>query len=303
MKTGIIGIGLIGASLAHDLMAAGGHEVHVHDSNADHLAIARDLNIGHVWHDDLPGMAAACDLVFVCVPVRAIGMVVWAAAKHMKPGAILTDVGSVKGPVIEAARGAGLPSHISFVPGHPAAGLEYSGPASGIPGLFAGKAWVLTPDARTDAAAVQTVHDLIACVTGARMLTLDAATHDRIFAYTSHMAHVLAFAAMNATPQVSRNAGENILPYAGTSYRDLTRVANADAIMWRDIFLTNAKAIDESLDLYLAEIKKLRAMIDAKDEAGLMAYIASSTALRADMDKTVGGPGPSVPTPPPGAAS
>lgn len=294
---GIIGIGLIGSSLARDFLASGDTSLHIYDASPEHMDTARELNLGHHYHHSAADLAELCDIIFICVPVRRIAQVVADIAPHLRYGTILSDVGSVKAPVFKAVQDINLPDGVHFVPGHPAAGLEYYGPTAGKTGLFHGKTYALTPDDHTDRAAVSTIRSLIETNTGARVLELDAQTHDRIFAYTSHMPHILAFAAMNATSRAGAAAGENVLPYAGTTYRDWTRVARSDAVMWRDIFLTNTDAIRASLDLYLDEIQHLMDMIAHRDEAGITAYINISGQLRADMDQKYGGPGPSQPTP------
>jgi len=299
MKIGIIGIGLIGASLAHDFCAAQTGEIHIFDKNPDHLRVARELRIGTHWHEDVAELGRACDVVFLCVPVRRMAEAAAEVLPHMRTGSILTDVGSVKEFVVDAITPI-VPDGIHFVPGHPAAGLEYSGPAAGIPGLFANKTYVLCPDEQTDPDAVKTIAYLISGNTGANILKLNAKTHDRVFGYTSHMPHILTFAAMTCAPAVSDHVGTNVLPFAGTTYRDFTRVANANAIMWRDIFLTNKQSILDNLDVYLAEVEKLRDMVTRSDAEGMFDYITRSGQLRGDMDQKFGSPGPSLPTPPPG---
>jgi len=259
---GVVGVGLIGGSFALSLQAAGCvRRVLGFGRTAATLQTAVSLGvvdeIAAGWAD-----LSRCDLVLLAAPVGQLPAIMGEVSRHLAVDALVTDAGSTKRDVIacaSAALGATLPR---FVPAHPIAGAEASGPAAARAGLFEGRPVVLTPDARTDARAVERVRSLWEA-TGARVLQMEAGAHDVALAATSHLPHVLAFAMMNLVAQ--RPGGAAMLELTGGGFRDFTRIAASSPEMWRDICLSNADLLCAEIDGYAERLARLRAAIARGD--------------------------------------
>lgn len=250
LKIGIIGIGLIGSSLAQALKKVDqDRQIVICDQSVDHLEIARDMDLGTAYTTRLSDIGQKCDLIFLCIPVRSMGDVVKDLAPYLKPGAIITDVGSVKSYVIRTVEHH-IPADCHFIPGHPVAGLETSGPDKGYAELFENRSYVLTPSAKTDKIAIKTVRDVLSPI-GVHISELDPESHDKILGFTSHFPHIIAFSAMLESEKISQTLDIDVSEFNGGSYEDMTRVATADMAMWRDIFLTNS----DNLENVLQDIK------------------------------------------------
>lgn len=264
MKIGIIGIGLIGSSLVQALLRANKDlDILTCDTNIENLETARDMGLGNAFTPHSTDIARECDIIFICVPVRSMGQVVAEMAGALTPGTIITDVGSVKSTVIRDVE-PHIPQGCFFVPGHPVAGLEAAGPAKGFAELFENRSYVFTPCATTSPESLETVRELIH-TTGARTLDLDPETHDRILGFTSHLPHVIAFAAMLESHKMSDELGLDISIFNGGSYEDMTRVSTADLAMWRDIFLTNSDNIRFVVKNMMAQVDKFLAFMEDQD--------------------------------------
>jgi prephenate dehydrogenase len=273
-RAAIVGVGLIGGSLALAARAAGliGAAVGVGRSAANlRTALARGI-VDSVTSD--LGAIGRVDLVVLAVPVRSTATVAAALLPHLAPGTIVTDVGSVKGEVV-AAMDALLPSECPFVGAHPIAGSERAGAAAADRTLFRDTRCILTPTPRTDAAALGRVRALWEGV-GARVDEMAPAAHDRALAWTSHAVHALAFALVRAID----GTDPALFALGGPSLRDVTRVAASPAELWRDIFLANADAVTGALTQLGAELDRLRAAIAAGDAAALHALIAAAVAAK-----------------------
>ena len=255
-KLTVVGVGLIGGSLALALKAAGmvGEVVGVGRGQANlETALARGV-IDSFTHDVGEGVSGA-DLVFLSTPIQTMSLVASAALAHMKPGAVLTDGGSVKQFVVDQIEPL-LPPGVHFVPGHPIAGTERTGSAAAFGSLFQGRRCILTPTARTDPAALDLVRRMWQAA-GSEVVTMDAPRHDRVLAAVSHLPHMVAYALVN-TVSCEDRFGENILHYSAGGFRDFTRIASSDPTMWRDIALTNREALLEVVGYFesvLAELK------------------------------------------------
>lgn len=268
-KVVVVGVGLIGGSFALALKAAGvaGRIVGV-GRRAQTLERARSLGIV----DAVGGMDAAtladADLVLVAVPVAQTGSVLASLAPLVGPSTIVTDAGSTKGDVVAAARSAMGARIGQFVPGHPVAGTEHSGPDAAFPELFRDCNVVLTPLAENAAADVARVRRAWeAC--GARAQELDIAEHDEILAAVSHLPHVLAFALVDHV--AGRPGGDKFMSFAAGGFRDFTRIASSHPEMWRDICVANRSALLKELDGYGKALDALRDMVERGDAAGLRA--------------------------------
>lgn len=270
MRLALIGVGLIGGSAAAAFRAAGalGDGGEVIGVDADPRASAEGVRLGVL--DRAAGSIAqavqGADLVLLAVPVGAMRAVLIEVAPHVAPHAVVTDVGSTKRSVIEAARatlGAALPR---FVPAHPIAGGELPGVAQADAGLFRGKRLITTATADTDVTALAQVEALWAA-TGADVIRMDADEHDRIFAAVSHLPHLLSFALVAQI--AGEHDGARKLGFAGGGFRDFTRIAASSPVMWRDIALANRAALSTELAGYRAMLDSLQQAIDAADGAQL----------------------------------
>lgn len=273
-RAAIVGVGLIGGSLALAARAAGliGEVVGLGRSAAN-LDVARQRGIIDRAVQD-PAAIGPVDLVVLAVPVRSTARMAAALLPHLRPGTVVTDVGSVKGEVVAQCEAA-LPTDRPFVGGHPIAGSERAGAAAADAGLFRGAPCVLTPTARTDATALAAVRALWEGV-GARVSEMTPAAHDRALAWVSHLPHVVAYALVGALA----GADGQLAALAGGSWRDATRVAASPAELWRDIFLANREAVLAATDAFGAEVARLRAALAAGDEPALLALLERAVAAR-----------------------
>jgi prephenate dehydrogenase len=278
MKLALIGVGMIGGSLAAAWRAAGevsaviGFDI---DPRALDAALARGII------DGCAGSAAdaveSADLVLVATPVGAMRQAFAAIAGPLPARAIVTDVGSTKGSVIADARAALGDAFSRFVPAHPIAGKEMPGVEHAEAGLFRGRRVVITPAAETDSSAAATIERLFAAA-GARTERMDAAEHDRIFAAVSHLPHLLSYAlvaAIGAGPEGSRSLG-----YGGAGFRDFTRIAASSPVMWRDICVANRQALGQQLRRYREMLDRLQRAVDDGDAASLQQVFEQASALR-----------------------
>ena len=273
-RAAIVGVGLIGGSLALAARAAGliGEAVGVGRSAAN-LRTARERGI----IDAIAGEPAAIgrvDLVVLAVPVRSTATVAAALRPHLSPGTIVTDVGSVKGEVV-AALDALLGGAIPFVGAHPIAGSERAGAAAADAALFRGSRCIVTPTPRTDAAALGRVRALWEGV-GARVEEMSPAAHDQALAWTSHAVHALAYALVRGIAQ----ADPALFALGGASLRDVTRIAASPAELWRDIFLANADAVSGALAALGTELAALQSAIGARDAAAVQAWLETAVAAK-----------------------
>jgi prephenate dehydrogenase len=277
-RLAIIGVGLIGGSLARALREAGavGSVVGIGRSQAN-LEDALSLGIcDEITQDVLKGVKGA-DMVFISVPVCAIPAVVAEIAPALTPGCIVTDGGSVKAAIVRECETL-MPAGCHFVGGHPIAGTEHSGAASSFATLYRGKRCILTPTERTNTAALETVARLWR-LTGAEVCSMEPGHHDRIFAEISHLPHVVAYALVHAVGTADVE-GENVLSYTAGGFRDFTRIASSDPVMWRDIALMNREALLASIDGFSASLAELRRRIDSGDQAGLTEFFTTAKQFR-----------------------
>ena len=274
----VVGVGLIGGSFALAAKRAGavGQVIGVGRSETSLEAAKQHGLIDHVG--DLV-QAGQADVILLALPVGETRAALDALAPHLKPGAIVTDAGSTKADVVAAARHALGARFVDFVPGHPIAGSEQSGPAAARADLYQGRTVVLTPLAETDGAAVATVRALWQAA-GAEVETLDAHLHDRVFAAVSHLPHLAAFALVDELAQ--RPDSERFFRFAASGFRDFTRIAGSSPEMWRDIALANRDALLAELDTYIAALDGLRTAVDSRDGEALLQTFARARRARVD---------------------
>lgn len=274
-RVAIAGVGLIGGSLALAARAAGlvGEIVGLARS-PETLAEAKRRGIADRVTADPAEAARDADLLVLAVPVRAIAALARQCVTTLPPGALITDAGSVKVLVVRDLDAIAAPTH-HFVGAHPIAGTEAQGPGAADANLFRDQLCIITPSARTDAAAADRIQALWEGV-GMRVERMSPERHDEILAAVSHLPHVLAFALVNA----ARAAGIDFARYSGGSFRDATRVAASSVEMWRDILLANGAAVEALLARFSGEVERLRAAIRQGDEAELVALLSRAAATR-----------------------
>ncbi|MEP7156103.1 MAG: prephenate dehydrogenase/arogenate dehydrogenase family protein [Betaproteobacteria bacterium] len=277
MNIAIIGMGLIGGSVALSLRAAwSGARITGIDRDEVQLTLALGASAVDVSATQLAAIATA-DIVMVCVPVAQSAAVFELIAPHLRADAVLTDVGSTKQSVIAAAR-ASLGEKISqFVPGHPIAGREHAGFAAATATLFEGKNVVLAPLSENSAESVERIRSLW-CACGANVVEMTPDAHDAIFAAVSHLPHLLAFALVDDLAQ--RPNAKSLFSFAASGFRDFTRIASSSPEMWRDIAINNRDALVAEMDRYLEHAALLRHALAKSDGAALFALMSRAREAR-----------------------
>jgi prephenate dehydrogenase len=279
MRIAVIGTGLVGASLGLALQRLDGVGTVVgYDRDADELAVAADRAALTETTASAADAAAGADVVFLAVPVSAVGAVAAQAAPAMRPGAILTDVASVKHTVVEAMQAA-APATVHVIGGHPMAGSAETGAAHASGELFVGATYLLTPTTHTDPVAYQRLHGLAAGL-GARVIAINPQRHDLLVAVVSHLPQLAATTLMNLAAERARDEHAELLLLAAGGFRDATRVAASNPDLWLDICADNREAIVAILDEYRERIGALRSVLEVGDEAGLRRALDDARAAR-----------------------
>ena len=241
-------------------------------------AIAAEIGLCDRITETAAEAVKGADLVVLCVPPGAMGAVAAEIAPHLAQGATVTDVGSVKRDVITQV-GPHLPQGVHFVPGHPLAGTEHSGPRAGFAELFDNRYVLLTPEPDTDPAATAKLRALWeGC--GARVEEMDADHHDLVLAVTSHTPHLIAYTMVGVADDLRRVTDSEVIKYSAAGFRDFTRIAASDPTMWRDVFLTNKEATLEILGRFTGELYALQRAIRRGDGDHLHAYFTRTRAIR-----------------------
>ena len=256
----LIGIGLIGSSLARVLRAKGlARRITACARSVATRDKVLELGLAESVHAD-PGEAAAeADLVILCTPIGTYAAIAEALAPRLKPGAIVSDVGSVKQAALRDV-GPLIPEGVHFVPGHPIAGTELSGPEAGFAELFENRWCVLTPDDKTDPDAVDQVAALWHRA-GSKVDMLDAERHDSILALTSHLPTLIAFNIVGTVADLEDDTKEEVIKYSASGFRDFTRIAAQDPVMWRDVYLNNRESVLEMLQRFSEDLSRLQRAI------------------------------------------
>jgi cyclohexadieny/prephenate dehydrogenase len=259
-KIALIGIGLIGGSIARDARKRGlARHIVAATRSAETAAKANELKLADHCGTDLAAAVKDADLVIVCTPVGACGAATKAIAESLKPGCIISDVGSVKQAVIADMK-PHIPAGVHFVPAHPVAGTEYSGPEAAILDLFQGRGCILTPLPGVDTAAADKLEAFWRAL-GSDVNRMDPAHHDRILAITSHLPHLIAYTIVGTADDLGGHLNSEVLKYAAGGFRDFTRIASSDPTMWRDVFLNNREAVLEVLQRFQEDLFYLQRAI------------------------------------------
>jgi cyclohexadieny/prephenate dehydrogenase len=277
-RVALIGLGLIASSMAHAMRAGGlAGEIVGYAQSPETRAVAKELFCDRVTDTAVEAVAGA-DLVVLCVPVGAMGALASEIGPHLKPGAVVTDVGSVKQAVVDAV-GPHLPKGVHFIPGHPLAGTEYSGPRSGFATLFQNRWWLLTPLPGTDEGEIDRLEKLLVAM-GANVDRMDVARHDLVLAVVSHTPHLIAYTMVGVADHMRRVSQSEVIKYSASGFRDFTRIAASDPTMWRDVFLTNKDAVLDILGRFAEELFTLQRAIRMGDGDALHAYFTRTRAIR-----------------------
>jgi prephenate dehydrogenase len=274
----VIGVGLIGGSLARVLREKGAvSEVIGIGRGEANLKRGVELGVLDGYSLDAREGVRGADLVFVATPVCSIPTVVAEIAPYLSPGCIVTDGGSVKEFVVAACEPL-MPPGTFFVGGHPIAGTEHSGVEASFATLYQGRRCIVTPTERTDPAALEKVVQIWK-LAGSSVPLMDPVQHDRVVAAISHLPHMVAYSLVNAVDGYDRPGGD-LLSFSAGGFRDFTRIASSDPVMWRDIALTNKDAILETMDFFSGYLEKLRTLVATGDSGGLEQFFLNSKQKR-----------------------
>jgi len=282
-KLTLIGAGLIGGSIARAAKAFGGMANTITVSSRSQKTLDRVAALGFADECEIDAARAVsgADVVILCSPVGTYGAIAAAIAGNLKPGAIVSDVGSTKQSVIRDV-GPYVPAGVHFVPAHPMAGTEFSGPDSGFAELFQGRWCLLTPPAGTDEEAVRKIETFWAR-TGAQTARMEAAHHDRVLAIVSHLPHLIAFTICGTADDLADETRQEVLQFAATGFRDFTRIAASDPEMWRDIFLANKDALLEMLARFSEDAQAMARAVRWGDTAYIEDKIVRSRKIRQSL--------------------
>jgi cyclohexadieny/prephenate dehydrogenase len=278
-RLALIGIGLIGGSIALGARKSGlaGH-VAVNSRTAETLAKAEELGLGDSWHKDAADAVRDADCVILCVPVGASGEIAKSIAGALKPGAIVSDVGSVKASIVTQMTPY-LPDNVHFVPAHPVAGTEYSGPSAGFAELFENRWSILTPPSGTDPAAFETLAKFWRGL-GANVEIMDPQHHDLVLAITSHVPHLIAYNIVGTAAHLEDVTESEVMKFSAGGFRDFTRIAASDPTMWRDVFLHNREAVLEMLGRFSEDLTALQRAIRYSEGDKLFDLFTRTRAIR-----------------------
>jgi len=278
-RLALIGIGLIGSSLARVARLHGiAREIVISSRSEPTLERARQLELGDAYTLSPADAVRDADLVILCVPVGAVGPVAEAISAHLKPGAIVSDVGSVKSSVVRQVR-PHLPQGVHLVAAHPVAGTEYSGPDAGFATLFQNRWCILTPEPDADPEAVAKVRAFWeACGSNVEIMTPEH--HDLVLAITSHIPHLIAYNIVGTAADLESVTQSEVIKFSAGGFRDFTRIAASDPTMWRDVFLHNKDAVLETLGRFSEDLSALQRAIRWGDGDALFDLFTRTRAIR-----------------------
>jgi cyclohexadieny/prephenate dehydrogenase len=282
-RVALLGMGLIGSSIARAARARGGiaGEIVAHAKSPRTLARVAELGIADRVEADAAAAVQGADCVILCAPVGAYADLATAIGPHLASGAILTDVGSTKQSVIRDV-GPLVPEHVHFVPAHPLAGTEHSGPDAGFAELFDGRWALLTPPAGTDPASVEKIAELWRRL-GSMVSVMEPTHHDRVLAIVSHLPHLIAFTICGTADDLADETRQQVLQFAATGFRDFTRIAASDPVMWRDVFLNNREALLEMLARFTEDAQAMAKAVRWGDTAYIEDKIERGRKIRRSL--------------------
>ncbi|HEU4377012.1 MAG TPA: prephenate/arogenate dehydrogenase family protein [Hyphomicrobiaceae bacterium] len=278
-RVALIGIGLIGSSLSHAMRRGGVARSIVGHAQSDKTRdTALRLGLVSSVYASAEEAVRGADLVVLCAPVGVCGAIAKEVGSSLAPGAIVTDVGSVKGAIVRDV-GPYLPKGVHFIPGHPIAGTEHSGPEAGFAELFDGRWCVLTPPPDADPAAVAKLQAFWQAL-GSHVEVMSADHHDMVLAITSHVPHLIAYNIVNTARHLERVTDTEVIKFSAGGFRDFTRIAASDPVMWRDVFLNNKDAVLEMLARFSEDLTALQRAIRFGDGETLYKLFTEARAVR-----------------------
>jgi cyclohexadieny/prephenate dehydrogenase len=282
-RLALLGIGLIGSSVARVAMEGRELAGEVVANARTQATLDRVTQLGIADRVELDPARAVqgADCVMLCAPVGAYAALAEAIAPHLMPGAVLTDVGSTKQSVIRDV-GPLVPAGVHFVPAHPLAGTEYSGPDAGFLTLFQNRWCLLTPPPGTDAAAVESIAELWRRC-GSMIEVMEPSHHDRVLAMVSHLPHLLAFTICGTADDLEGESRQQVLQFAASGFRDFTRIAASDPVMWRDVFLNNREALLEMLARFTEDAQAMARAVRWGDAAYIEGKIHRGRVIRRSL--------------------
>ena len=277
-KISIIGLGLIGTSILHAIKAKEDNKVvtFAYDINPNHREIVMQLKIASFVCDDIQDAVKEADLVILAVPVGAMKTVASLIAPFLKNNTIVTDTGSTKGSVISDVNPY-LSNNVYFIPSHPLAGTEYSGPKSGFSSLFENRYWLIVYDKHTNETKklINFFEKL-----GSIVEIVNTEYHDRILAITSHLPHLIAYTIVGTASDLETDLKNDVIKFSASGFRDFTRIASSDPIMWRDVFLNNSDAVLEMIQRFNEDLSDLQKAIRKKDGDKLHSFFSRTRSIR-----------------------
>ncbi len=278
-KVALIGVGLIGSSLSHAMSRANLAGAHLASARTEATrAAVRRLGLAGEVFESAADAVKGADLVILCTPVGTFAALAEEIAPHLKNGAILTDAGSVKSAVVRDI-GPHAPPHVHFIPGHPIAGTEFSGPESGFAELFDGRWTILTPPPGADDGAVAKLKAFWeACGSMVEIMTPEH--HDLVLAVTSHVPHLIAYNIVGTVSDLERVTEKEVIKFSASGFRDFTRIAASDPTMWRDIFMNNKEAVLEILGRFSEDLAAAQRAIRWGDGDALFDLFTRTRAIR-----------------------
>jgi cyclohexadieny/prephenate dehydrogenase len=278
-RVAFIGIGLIGSSLARALTEYGiARQVVCADRSKDVCVKAMELGIVDMATTEVEVALDGADLVVLATPVGSFAEVGERIGPHLAPGTIVTDVGSVKQAVLRDI-GPNLPDGVHLVPGHPVAGTEHSGPENGFASLFQGRWCILTPPTGANQQAVDKVVEMWRRV-GSNVEIMEASHHDRVLAITSHLPHLIAYTIVGTASDLEEDTKSEVIKFSAGGFRDFTRIAASDPVMWRDVFLNNREAVLEILQRFTEDLTALQRAIRWGEGQQLQDTFTKTRAIR-----------------------
>ena len=277
-KISVIGLGLIGTSILHSIKVNEDKEVvtYAYDINPDHRSTVTKMNIATFVFDNLEDTIKESDLIILAIPVGSMKSVAALISPYLKKNAIVTDTGSTKGSVIKDVSPF-IPNDVFFIPSHPLAGTEFSGPKSGFSSLFENRYWLIISNKDTEQ--TKKLGNFYKKL-GSLVEIVNVDYHDRILAITSHLPHLIAYTIVGTAFDLETDLKNDVIKYSASGFRDFTRIASSDPTMWRDVFLSNSDAVLEMLQRFNEDLSDLQKAIRKKDGEKLHLFFSRTRSIR-----------------------
>ena len=277
-KISVIGLGLIGTSILHSIKVNEDKEVltYAFDIDPDHRSIVKKMNIATFVFDNLEDTIKESDLIILAIPVGSMKSVAALISPYLKKNAIVTDTGSTKGSVIKDVSPF-IPNDVFFIPSHPLAGTEFSGPKSGFSSLFENRYWLIISNKDTEH--TKKLGNFYKKL-GSLVEIVNVDYHDRILAITSHLPHLIAYTIVGTAFDLETDLKNDVIKFSASGFRDFTRIASSDPTMWRDVFLSNSDAVLEMLQRFNEDLSDLQKAIRKKDGEKLYLFFSRTRSIR-----------------------